>query len=278
MSEVNPAEAFLFDTQGFILVEGVLSRPECAQFIEVTDRLAERQYDDAWLRHPLVAGQGSPTLEVTNGGVRTRLNGLLRLDPIFHQLIAQPTVVKYLRAFMKHPQLINTWSIRKTRGEGWGGWHRGVPQTSYTYHNGVINSRMVNVITFLADTSVDDGCLAVLPGSHKANIDLEVEKDYPGDKAPGHLLVPAHAGDVMIFSEALVHNGSPKVSTTARTNLYYNYVEATDTSAMMAVVGGHVGDFHHYWVPPSIRDQFDAAQTELTEWMQWLKWEHIDEA
>lgn len=276
MDEVSLADKFRFDTQGYILLKGVLSSSQCRLFIETTDHLADQQYEDAWLSSPLVEGKGSPTLEVTNDGTRTRLNGLIRLDSVFDQLIDLAAVLRYLQAFMEYPQLINTWSIRKTRGEGWGGWHRGIPQTGYSYHNGKINSRMINVITFLTDTSEEDGCLAVIPGSHKANLDLNISTDYPGDKAPGHVLVPGEAGDVLVFSEALLHNGSPKATSTPRTNLYFNYIEASYNPAMRELIQGGIGNFHHYWLPPEIRRRFTPAQKELTQWMDWMKWEHVE--
>src|SRR5690606_13434248 len=145
-------EKFQFDTQGFLLLRGVLSPEECAALLEATDRLASVEFDDAWLRHPQIAGLGDGTLQRMNGGTYIRLNGLIRLDPVFDQLIGHPAILPYLREFMDQPQLINTWSIHKTVGEGWGGWHRGVPQHAYSYHNGKINSRMINTIIFLNDT------------------------------------------------------------------------------------------------------------------------------
>jgi len=52
---------------------------------------------------------------------QVRLNGLLRLDPVFDLMIAHPKVVPYLKAFMGEPQLINTWSISKFKGAQQGG-------------------------------------------------------------------------------------------------------------------------------------------------------------
>lgn len=278
MCEVSLADKFQFDTQGYVMLRSALSRGECNEFLAATDRLALATYDDAWLDHPLVNGEGDGTLQRLNDATHIRLNGLIRLDPVFDQLIDHPRILPYLRAFMDHPQLINTWSIHKTIGEGWGGWHRGVPQTSYSYHNGKINSRMINTIVFLNDTGSEDGCLAVLPGSHKANIDLDVRHEFAADKAPGYQLVPGSAGDVLIFSEALLHTGSPKLTAVPRTNLYFNYIEATYNPALRELLGSRMGNFHHYWLPPEVRQRFNETQQELTQWMEWMKWEHIEPA
>ena len=53
-----------------------------------------------------------------------------------------------------------------------GGWHRGVSTTDYSYRNGDIRSRMLNVVFLLTDNGPEDGCIVALPGSHKSNFDL----------------------------------------------------------------------------------------------------------
>ena len=78
------------------------------------------------------------------------------------------------------------------------GWHRGVPTTDYSYSNGVIRSRMFNVVFFLTDNGAEDGCVVALPGSHKSNFDL-TWKNYKGLEMPGAIAVTGKAGDVLMF-------------------------------------------------------------------------------
>ena len=141
---VSDEQRFLFDLHGCLLLPGVLTASDCATLLATVQRLEAADYDeDERLSYTYQGQAPQPTLQITPG--RTRLNGLLRLDPLFDQLIDHPGVLPYLEAFMQRPQLINTWSISKAQGEPGGGWHRGAPG-GYAYRNGQLTSRMLNTV------------------------------------------------------------------------------------------------------------------------------------
>ena len=106
----------------------------------------------------------------------------------------------------------------------------------------------------------------MIPGSHKKNFELDRERWlWAGLDTPGAIEVTGDPGDVMIFTEALVHAGAAKTTSRRRTTLQYNHVERTRAGSGMA-------DYHnarHYWMPPSIRQRFTPAQQELTSWMSY---------
>ena len=218
---VSQEERFLFDLQGFVVLRNILSQAESAEYLEVLRCLEPKNYADEWMKS---VGAGRPTRE-TGRQQQIRLNGLPRLDSGFDQLIAQSKILPYLYEFVGQPQLINTWSISKSLGAQVGGWHRGVPTTDYSYRNNVIGSRMLNVVYFLTDNGPEDGCIVALPGGHKSNIDLEWNQ-YSGLQLPGAVAVTGKAGDVLLLSETVLHDGLPKTTETVRSNLYYNYVHA----------------------------------------------------
>ena len=172
MSEVSKDARFQFDLQGFIVLRGVLSPDTCDRILETLGRAEDNDYDDSYL-DILPEGMRALRTKQTEVPHQVRLNGLPQIDPVFDQLIAHPRVVPYLEDFMGDPQLINTWSISKSRGTKQGGWHRGVPTTDYSYDRGIIRSRMLNTVWFLTDNGPHDGSVMALPGSHKSNIDLE---------------------------------------------------------------------------------------------------------
>jgi Phytanoyl-CoA dioxygenase (PhyH) len=267
MSQIRVEDRFLFDLQGFLVLREVLSAAECAAYRETLQRLETQTYEDAWLASLPPGPPGRPTLE-TGTPRQLRLNGLPRLDPLFDTLIDQPRVLPYLREFVGLPQLINTWSISKSSGAEPGGWHRGVPTTDYSYRNGEIRTRMLNVVYFLTDNGPDDGCVVALPGSHKSNLDL-AWRDYSGLEMPGAAAVTGRAGDVLMFSEAVLHNGLPKTTAGVRSNLYYNYVHAHYN-----VMTREPRNCHHFYFPPAIRARFTPARRELTAWMELTRWEY----
>jgi hypothetical protein len=262
--EVSVEEKFLFDLQGYLLLRGVLSTAECNAFRDVLGKLQSREYPDDWIRNlaPELQQKSLPTCDRRTPG-QVRFNGLPRLDPAFDSVIAHHRILPYLQAFMDHPQLINSWSIEKEKGSDTGVWHRGVPPTEYSCRNGVIRTRMLNVVFFLTDNGPEDGCVVAVPGSHKNNLDLPLS-NYKNLEMPGSVAVTGKAGDVFLFSEAVIHNGLPKTTEDTRSNLYFNYA-ARDFNVMIYEPHNN----HHFCLPPEIRERFTPQAKAVTQWMQW---------
>jgi hypothetical protein len=74
---------------------------------------------------------------------------------------------------------------------------------------------------------------------------------------------------VLLFSEAVIHDGLPKTTPGLRSNLYYNYVHAHYN-----VVMREPRNAHHFYFPPEIRARFDTEQNELTRWMEFVQWNY----
>jgi ectoine hydroxylase-related dioxygenase (phytanoyl-CoA dioxygenase family) len=77
----------------------------------------------------------------------------------------------------------------------------------YQYHQGRIYNNLTVVMFMLKDVNPGDGGLTVIPGSHKSN------HPWPDEVYPHTQLAQSHlvhqpslkAGDMLIFSEALIH-------------------------------------------------------------------------
>ena len=262
---VGVEERFLFDLQGFLKLSEVLSPAECASYINTLRQLEEREYEDRFLDANGPDRPGRPTKQVKRAN-QIRLNGLLRLDPIFDSLIDHPRVLPYLREFVHKPQLINTWSISKFRGAVHSGWHRGVPTSDFICEaNGIVRSRMFNTIYLLTDNGPEDGCVVALPASHKSSFDLPWD-DYDGLELPGSTPVTGKAGDVILLSETVIHNGLLKTTPGVRSNIYFNYTHAHYSSLMRAPMSRH-----HFFLPPPQRSRLTPTQLELTEWMEFME-------
>lgn len=266
MTDVPLADTFQFDAQGFVILRGILDADRCARYRAELDRLFEATYDDAWLRQEGVKGQ--TTVQLTQG--QRRLNGLPLWTDVFDEVISLAPVVDRLREWMKHPQLVNTWAIDKTRGTPWGGWHRGLAPDDYSVRQGKVRTRMLNCVYLLTDNGPDDGCLAIVPGAHKSEIDLPLA-DYRDRELPGTMRVTGKAGDMVMFSETLLHTGMAKTTDGHRTNLYFNYIDATYNPAMRELLAGNQGNVNHYVFPPEVRARFDDTQRQLTQWMEWQR-------
>ena len=233
--------------------------------LDILAELEERTYEDEWMASLGDGPPPRPTKETTRPD-QVRLNGLPRLDPVFDRLIDHPRILPYLNEFVGEPQLINTWSISKFQGAEPGGYHRGVQPTDHTYRAGVIRTRMLNTVYFLTENGPDDGCLVAVPGVHKGNIDLNW-REYRGLDLPGSVAVTGEPGDVLVFSEAVIHDGLSKTTTATRSNLYYNYIHAHYNGMMR-----EPRNCHHFYFPPDIRARFTQRQRDLTAWMEHAKW------
>lgn len=264
MSTISIEDRYLFDLQGFLLLRNVLSETEIAAFLATIERLKQQPHEDTW-HHKLPPNSNpNPTCDRRAAGA-VRFNGLLRLDPIFDQLIDHPVTFPYLQEFMGEPQLVNTWAIEKSKGHDSGGWHRGLGPIDYSYRNGTIRSRMLNVVYFLTENGPEDGCVVAIPGSHKNNIDL-MWSDYKGLTMPGSIAVTGKPGDVFMFSETVIHDGLPKTTDGLRTNLYFNYT--TRDFNVMTYSPQHN---YHFCMPPSVRRRFTEQRKAVTRWMEFAE-------
>ncbi len=266
MTDVPIADTFQFDAQGFLVLRDAFDADRCARYLTELDRLFEQTYDDAWLNEEGVRGQ--TTVQLTEG--QRRINGLPLWTDVFDEVISFAPVVDRLRAWMQAPQLVNTWAIDKTIATPWGGWHRGLNPDDYSVRQGKVRTRMLNCVYMLTDNDEEDGCLAVVPGAHKSQIDLNLA-DYKGKGLPGMVPVLGKAGDIVMFTETLLHTGALKTSERRRTNLYFNYIDATYNPAMRELLANHAGNINHYVFGPHVRARFDETQRELTSWMEWQR-------
>ena len=202
-------------------------------------------YEDAWIEELGLARSRTQPTKTTSSAFpsgldnQTRLGGLPRLDAAFDTLIAHRRILPFLREFMEAPQLVNTWSISKRHGHNQGGFHAGAQPHDYAVdRSGKIHSKMLNVIWMLTDNGIDDGCVTVLPGSHKSAFPIRDHLfDSDGNRIasqdlPGAVPMLASAGSVLVMSECTLHTGLPKTTSTIRSNLYYNYLETNSMNPM----------------------------------------------
>lgn len=257
---VTDADRFLFDLQGFLLLRGALHEQDRAEMFEELNRIEPMPHEDTWMKPRADGKKSQPTKQNDPGQIR--LNGLLRLSTAFDRLIDYPAVYPYLREFMIDPQLGNTWSISKTKGNDNGWWHRGTEPNQYSYRNGRSHNRMLNTVYFLTDNNIDDGCMVALPGGHKSNIDLNWGLTR-GLDLPGSVPIIGKAGDVLIFSESVLHNGLANTSGRRRSNLYFNYI-SRDFNVMTYSPEHN----YHFAMPPHVRARFTATQKAATMWME----------
>ena len=279
MSIVSKEEKFIFDLQGFLILRGAIK----SELVKDLDRAVVEneaiEHDESWAEGlyegPLEerSKNGKHLTKDTDIKNQVRMNGLPRLNPIFDCLIAHPAIVPYLDEFMDNPQLVNTWSISKYEGMIATGWHHGLSPYDYSVREDKVSSPMINVVTMLTPNHPGDGCFAVMPGSHKKKFfmkDCWNKFRFSGLDTPGAVEITGEPGDVMIFTEALIHSGAKKTTARRRTTLQYNHVNGH--RAVSAMTDHH--NARHYWMPPGIRNRFTSEQLKITDWMSYTALDH----
>lgn len=212
---MNDTERYLFDLQGFLVVEGVLSKAEVAAANEAIDRHADgivERVGEASL------SSDSKTMQGETG--RGDLGGLLSwekpwCDP-FRAMLAHPQITPYLNQLLgKGWRLDHNAGLISMRKGAEGHLLHGSSGPAFDRHqyyifkDGQMHNGLTVVAWQLADVNPGDGGLALIPGSHKGNYACP----QPIRKWEAHQdvvkQVTCKAGDVVIFTEAVTHGTIP---------------------------------------------------------------------
>ncbi len=215
---MNDTQKYLFDLQGFLVVEGVLSKAEVAAANEAIERHADgivERVGEASL------SSDSKTMQGETG--RGDLGGLLSwekpwCDP-FRAMLAHPQITPYLNQLLgKGWRLDHNAGLISMRKGAEGHLLHGSSGPAFDRHqyyifkDGQMHNGLTVVAWQLADVNPGDGGLALIPGSHKGNYACP----QPVRKWEAHQdvvkQVTCKAGDVVIFTEAVTHGTIPWIA------------------------------------------------------------------
>ena len=213
-------ELYLFDLNGYIVIEGVLSADQVDRCTQAIDhqigagvaKLVERSAK-------LTLAGGSSVMEGRSR--RLDLHGDMLewarpwCEP-FRDLIVHPRLKPYLNAILGEgfridggPSYIATDPGAEGHELHGGGFERHNLSGAYFFKAGRIYSGMVVVEVALTDESLDDGGFAIIPASHKANLACP-KRMCLAEVYQEHIRkVPVNAGDAVIFTETATHGAMP---------------------------------------------------------------------
>jgi ectoine hydroxylase-related dioxygenase (phytanoyl-CoA dioxygenase family) len=203
---MTPEELFAFDAQGYLRLPGVLSGEQVAELQRTVDRRG--------------ADGSSPAT-----GERTHAD-IVTWGPGFQALIDQPRVLRVLRGTLgERFRLDHDYLIAMRPGAGRGPLHGGdggMDDWWYRCRDGVIRTGMLSVLFALTPTRRGDGGFCCVPGSHKSGMislappagaflsAVLPEEVRSFARIPDYLVQPElDVGDVLLFTEALVHGTLP---------------------------------------------------------------------
>lgn len=225
-------ELYLFDLNGYLVVEQVLTATE----VDEANAAIDHHADSINIRLGDLSLSGeSTTLNGTTG--RGDLGGMLGWDEpwrnVFRLMLSHPRIVPCLNQIvgpgfrMDHsPGLI---TMRKgAEGctlHGSSGPHFD-PNQYYVYRDGQMHNGLTVVAWQLSDVEEGDGGLCLIPGSHKANFACPPPIKLWHRRQEIVRAITCRAGDVVIFTEAVTHGTLPWRSDRERRSLLYRYSPA----------------------------------------------------
>ncbi len=236
---MTPEERFQFDLEGYLVVSGVLNSAKLAELNACAD-----DPPGGW-----------------QDGLSYRTSNVSQWGPAFQALIDHPKLVPYLVELVgPRVRLDHDYCIFMRDGAPGGNLHGGPsPQIGagdhwYQCHNGVIRNGLTVFTYNLGDAGPGDGGFGCIPGSHKSNFVNDLPADVRGHERSAHYVrqVEARAGDVIIFTEALVHGTMAWTGSQERRGLLYKYSP------------GHSSWSRHYYDMDAYTDLTDQQQRFLT--------------
>lgn len=213
---MDEKQRYLFDLQGYLVLKGVVPKAvidACNTVLDRIDEMPPERYPDG----------------VTLGKARTPaelyVSNIVEADPALHAFIDIPEVLDIIEEVsLRLYRLNHTYSIHRW-GTGYTYLHMGAtplhPKATYMCQNGQIFSTLTKAVFPIQNNRAEDGCFAVVPGSHKSNFKRPFG-DHP-DENPTLLPVPGEPGDAVVFTEALTHGSVPNMSGRPRRTVYFCY-------------------------------------------------------
>ena len=217
---MKETDKYLFDLQGYLVIEDVLNEGEIAAFDPLLDQ------------NEMPAGDsfrfGSAAGSFASGP------GFLSWGQPFCDLLDHARIMPILRFVLGDCfRLDRLYGLRMVKGSPAGPIHSDYGASRITsnaeagrFHpfkdNEIINGFVV-VAWSLAAAGPEYGGFCCIPGSHKSNYKLPEEYFEAGEQAPCVVVPKAPAGSVIIFSEALTHGTATWTADHERKTILYKY-------------------------------------------------------
>ena len=208
----------LYEENGYLLVPGVFDAGEVEAMRDALARIlgtvAATEHD----RSHTWAGV-DPSLELKG------FHDLHYHEAVFTRTVAHPRLVEVLTDLIgPNVQLHHSKMLVKPPEQGAPfPMHQDYPYFPHERHTVLAAS------VHLDDTDEENGCLHVIPGSHKLGpLEAEGEShtvDYPLDSGTP---CPARAGDVLFFNYLTIHGSGVNRSPRVRRNVLFQYRDPTD--------------------------------------------------
>lgn len=231
MATPTPMDDYLFDLRGYLALKNAVDADHIAALNAVLDSIPPLKQGEWW---------GSVQRMDNNPAAGMELQNIVEAGEPFEQLIDHPSWIEYMRHYCGEEGsyvegLFIDECLASIRGPGGyfgahsGGW-QGALRGKYLYDNGRFRCGQVNLLLALTDIGPGDGPTAVIPGSHKSNLEHPHIRQHPPfgmdkpiEEIEGLVEVYLNAGDALLFVDGITHGAVPRTNPGFRRVVIYRY-------------------------------------------------------
>ena len=216
LERFSPDECARFAEDGYLVLKGLGEPGLLQRMLDVTRTGVEQLIPPLELEADLNYPGAPSSRDEVGGRTVRRLKQALSRDFVFIEWVQRPTIVNRLRQLLgpvvycplAHHNCIMTKAPEFSSDTGW---HQDIRYWSFT------QPELVNVWLALGPEHPENGCLKVIPGTHRMNFDrsrldddLFLRTDLPenDDLLSRERYVELQAGDVLFFHARTFHAAS----------------------------------------------------------------------
>lgn len=220
-------QARFYNKNGYLLIPGVIPAAKLPAYRDEADATIERMNQSHHETNKLWRGEWISESERKNQRLDA-VHDMQFQSALFTELLLNKKLLDTVEKLIgPNIQLHHTKLLAKPPQKG-GGFplHQDYPYFPHENHT------MLAVSIYLDDADQENGCIAVIPGSHKLGpLPCDPGGFYlPPDKYPVDSAIPcpAKAGDALVFNYLTIHGSKPNRSARPRRNILVQMRDPSD--------------------------------------------------
>jgi phytanoyl-CoA hydroxylase len=230
-SQFSGAELTRFEQDGYVIVRGLAKAETCRQMMSCTlaalaAAIGPAEYE-ADLHYP-----GAPDSRTASGGdTIRRLKEVHGRHPIFTQFVSGPALTARLKQLLGSKIVMplahhNCVMTKQPRFSSATGWHQDIRYWSFARPD------LISVWLALGSETPENGCLYVIPGTHKLSFgrdrlddELFLRTDLPENEAliSQKIPVPLEPGDVLFFHCKTFHAAGRNLTNQTKYSVVFTF-------------------------------------------------------
>ena len=229
--QFTPEEVEFFETNGYFIARQLAPLEIRERMIAVTRDGLERRIEPLELEAELNYPGAPPSVSQEGGATIRRLKQAHSRDIVFTEWLCYAPLLDRIRQLVG-PKVVcplahhNCIMTKEPRFSSDTGWHQDIRYWAFQ------NTNLVNAWLALGPERKENGCLQVIPGSHRMNLppeSFDAEKFYRSDLPANEpvlnqrALVELDPGDVLFFHARTLHAATRNFSTQTKYSVVFTF-------------------------------------------------------